>query len=160
MNTRVVRFAVSPVQAPGNVPTGTAHSFLKKEELEHLRASYEKRGASGDEYNLPGRSMLTNLQKLARYYRDVLTALAENSGRALRNLRVGRGYGLVADLSAYKLSMSDLLDSPTVSLERILPDLEADKQLFASEPEPGQEDSPHESSIITVSRFWPPAQYC
>jgi hypothetical protein len=90
-------------------------------------------------YNPPSRSapqVPTQLQNLARYYRDVLTVLAENSGRALRNLNVGRRYGLVADLSFFQVSVSTLLDSANIGLDRIVPDPEADDSIFETEPDP------------------------
>lgn len=80
--------------------------------------------------------MFTNLQNLARYYRDVLTALAENSGRALRNLNVGRRYGLVADLTFFPISLPALFEQPEIKLDRIVPDPETDDSIFESEPDP------------------------
>lgn len=90
--------------------------------------------------------MPTNLQNLARYYRDVLTVLSENSGRALRNLNAGRRYGLVSDLSLFPLSISTLLDLQDISLDRILPDPEADDSIFETEPDPAA--SPDEEQGI------------
>lgn len=118
-------------------------------------------------YNSPGKStprVPTNLQNLARYYRDVLTALAENSGRALRSLNVGRRYGLVADLSLFPVSLSTLLDSPNIGLDRIVPDPEADDSIFETEPDPsaspGEEEQtpakpdPKVSEAHALIRIW------
>src|SRR5262252_6744745 len=78
--------------------------------------------------------MPTELKKLARYYGDVLTALAENSGRVLRDLSLGRGYGLVADLSPLNPVGNELLHCPTIQFDKIIPDLASDDK-FTSEPE-------------------------
>jgi len=75
------------------------------------------------------------LRKLAAYYRDVLTLLAENSGRALRNLRVGRNYGLVADLSAFGLPFKRYLEDDAVTISNIVPPIPVQGTLFPSEPE-------------------------
>lgn len=109
--------------------------------------------------------MSTDLQKLAAYYRDVLTVLAENSGRALRDLRLGRRYGLVADLSGYKPSFAQFLDSDSVALNRILPDLRTDMSAFVQEPSPGSDENApeadekiqserHSSESSALIRIW------
>lgn len=93
--------------------------------------------------------MQTSLQSLARYYGDVLTALAENSGRVLRDLSLGRQYGLVADLSALQPATHDLLTSPVLRLGKILPDLSAHEDEFANEPEGyGAEPEPQDNRAV------------
>lgn len=87
--------------------------------------------------------MQESLQNLARYYRDVLSALAENSGRVLRNLPIGRSYGLVADLSALNVSSHDLLTCRTVRINKVLPDLENSERFV---PELEGYDLPLESA--------------
>jgi very-short-patch-repair endonuclease len=86
--------------------------------------------------------MEESLQNLARYYRDVLSALAENSGRVLRDLVVGRTYGLVADLSSLNVSSHDLLTCRTIRINKVLPDLENNESFV---PEPEGYDLPFES---------------
>lgn len=81
--------------------------------------------------------MPTELQRLAAYYNDILTALAENSSRALRDLRMGRTYGLVADLSVYGHSTRDLLTATAVRLDGIMPAL---TDSAAEEPSSESED--------------------
>jgi very-short-patch-repair endonuclease/DNA polymerase III delta prime subunit len=109
--------------------------------------------------------MPTDLRKLACYYRDVLTVLSENSGRALRDLRLGRRYGMVADLSVYKITFAQLLDSDTIALDRILPELRTDGSTFAQEPGPGSDEIPpgfdetirpehHPSESPALIRIW------
>jgi hypothetical protein len=78
--------------------------------------------------------MPTELQKLAAYYSDVLTALSENFDRVLRDLSLGRSYGLGADLSPLGVSANDLLLSPAIYIDKIIPDLTSD-DAFTAEPE-------------------------
>jgi len=79
--------------------------------------------------------MQTSLQNLARYYGDVLTALAENSGRVLRDLGLGRRCGLVADLSALNPPTHELLTSPVIRFGKVIPDLVTEDDRFDREPE-------------------------
>lgn len=79
--------------------------------------------------------MQTALQNLARYYGDVLTALAENSGRVLRDLSLGRGYGLVADLSGLNVATHELLTWSVIHFEKVIPDLASSEDDFAPEPD-------------------------
>jgi very-short-patch-repair endonuclease len=48
---------------------------------------------------------------------------------------------LVADLSVYKVSFAQLLDSESTTFDRIFPDLRTDESRFAPEPEPGADQT-------------------
>lgn len=97
--------------------------------------------------------MPTELQKLAAYYNDVLTALAENSSRALRDLRTGRTYGLVADLSAYGHSARDLLTANKIRFGGIMPALiDSAAEESPDEPEDPLEQVAEPPSLPTADR--------
>jgi very-short-patch-repair endonuclease len=96
--------------------------------------------------------MRTDLQNLARYYGDVLTALAENSGRVLRDLSLGRGYGLVADLSGLNVGTHELLTSPVIHFEKVIPDLASSEEDFDPEPDGYASLTQPESDEPTVNR--------
>jgi hypothetical protein len=76
--------------------------------------------------------MFTNLQRLARYYSDVLTVLAENSGRALRNLNLGRRYGLVATFHCFPLPYRRFSQTQTLTLIELSPTPKQTNQLLSA----------------------------
>ena len=65
---------------------------------------------------------------------------------------MGRGYGLVADLSVYKLSAAQLLNLTSVSLDQIVPDLTIEESGFVPEPKPYVDDLPDDSGDSSRSR--------